>query len=90
MRLHGSTSSGVCLGGISNRGFNTVSNKWKEATGKAKFVGDDSIAMLKVSFFCPFYGGYNVIAIDSEYRYSLVCGSSFDYLWILSREKKDP
>jgi apolipoprotein D and lipocalin family protein len=33
--------------------------------GKAKFVGDDNIAMLKVSFFGPFYAGYNVIAIDA-------------------------
>ncbi len=75
---------------VINRGFNTVSNEWKEAIGKAKFVGNDSIAMLKVSFFGPFYGGYNVIAIDSEYKYSLVCGNSLDYLWILSREKTIP
>lgn len=75
---------------VLNRGFNTVSNEWKEAKGKAKFVNEDSIAMLKVSFFGPFYGGYNVIAIDEEYKYSLVCGNSFDYLWILSREKTIP
>lgn len=71
---------------VINRGFDTVNRKWKEAIGKAKFVGQDSVAMLKVSFFGPFYGGYNVIAIDSEYKYSLVCGNSLDYLWILSRE----
>lgn len=75
---------------VVNRGYNTVSNKWKEAIGKAKFVDQDTIAMLKVSFFRPFYAGYNVIAIDSEYRYSLVCGNSLKYLWILSREKTIP
>jgi len=75
---------------VVNRGYNTVSNEWKEATGKAKFVDQDSIAMLKVSFFGPFYAGYNVIAIDSAYRYSLVCGNSLEYLWILSREKTIP
>ena len=75
---------------VVNRGYNTVSNEWKEATGKAKFVGADSIAMLKVSFFGPFYGGYNLIAIDPEYKYSLVCGSSMGYLWILSREISIP
>lgn len=75
---------------VLNRGFNIVSNEWKEAKGKAKFVKEDSIAMLKVSFFGPFYGGYNVIAIDEAYKYALVCGNSFDYLWILSREKTIP
>lgn len=75
---------------VLNRGFNTVSQEWKQVEGKAKFVGADSIAMLKVSFFGPFYAGYNVIAIDPEYRYSLVCGSSLDYLWILSREESIP
>lgn len=35
--------------------------------------------------FGPFYGGYNVIALDREYRHALVCGPDRDYLWILSR-----
>ena len=38
-----------------------------------------------MSFFGPFYGGYNVIAPDREYRHALVCGPDRDYLWILSR-----
>jgi apolipoprotein D and lipocalin family protein len=29
----------------------------------------------------------NVTAIDAEYRYAMVCGASFEYIWILSREK---
>ena len=46
--------------------------------------------MLKVSFFGPFYAGYNVIAIDDEYKYALVAGQSLKYLWILSRETSVP
>lgn len=75
---------------VVNRGYDTLNSKWKEATGKARFTGSDSVAMLKVSFFGPFYGGYNVIALDSAYRYALVCGNNLDYLWILSREKSIP
>lgn len=75
---------------VVNRGYDFVQKKWKQAIGKAKFLEDDQIAMLKVSFFGPFYGGYNVIAIDPEYKYALVAGSSFKYLWILSREKTIP
>ncbi len=75
---------------VLNKGYNTKTNKWKSATGKAKFVKEDTIAMLKVSFFGPFYAGYNVIAIDPDYKYALVAGSSVKYLWILSREKSIP
>lgn len=75
---------------VRNRGFNYVKKEWTEAIGKAKFVGNDNVAMLKVSFFGPFYGGYNVIALDENYQYALIAGDSLDYLWILSREKSIP
>lgn len=75
---------------VDNKGYNTKKGKWEQAIGKAKFVGSDSIGMLKVSFFGPFYAGYNVIALDSNYRYALVGGESFNYLWILSRETTIP
>ena len=35
---------------VVNRGYDTLTNKWKSATGKAKFVKDENVAMLKVSF----------------------------------------
>ena len=55
----------------------------KEITGIAKTT--DNPALLRVSFFKPFYSDYRVLYIDADYQYALVgCGSS-DYLWILSR-----
>lgn len=75
---------------VVNRGYNTKTNEWDQAEAKAKFVGDDDVAMLKVSFFGPFYSGYNVIAIDPEYNYALVAGASLKYLWILAREPRMP
>jgi apolipoprotein D and lipocalin family protein len=75
---------------VINRGYNYEKKKWEEATGVAKFVGESDVAMLKVSFFRPFYGGYNVIAIDNDYKYALVCGNKLSYLWILSRETTIP
>jgi apolipoprotein D and lipocalin family protein len=45
---------------------------------------------IKVSFFGPFYSGYNVIAIDDNYQYALVAGQDLDYLWILSRSIEIP
>ena len=75
---------------VLNRGFNKAENQWKESVGKAKPVGEADEARLKVSFFGPFYSGYNVIAIDPDYRYALVAGDNLKYLWLLSREKTMP
>lgn len=71
---------------VVNSGFDADAGKRQQAIGKAYFVGDSDVGQLKVSFFGPFYGGYNIIALDKEtYQYSLVAGPSRDYLWILSR-----
>ena len=75
---------------VENAGYNYKKNVWKKAIGKAKFVGKEDVAMLKVSFFGPFYGGYNVIALDKDYKYALIAGGDLGYLWILSREKSIP
>ncbi|MDO6439594.1 lipocalin family protein [Cyclobacterium sp. 1_MG-2023] len=75
---------------VDNRGYNTKKEEWTQAIGKAKFVEDEDVAKLKVSFFGPFYSGYNVIAIDKDYQYALVAGKSLKYLWILSRETDIP
>lgn len=75
---------------VVNRGFNTKKEEWTQAMGKAKFVGDENVGMLKVSFFGPFYSGYNVIAVDQNYKYALVAGKSLKYLWILSRDTDIP
>jgi apolipoprotein D and lipocalin family protein len=75
-------------GGIKviNRGYDPVKQEWKEAEGKAYFVETPDIGKLKVSFFGPFYGGYNIIELDkSYYNYAMVVGPDKSYLWILSR-----
>jgi apolipoprotein D and lipocalin family protein len=76
-------------GGISvtNRGFDAAKGRWRESQGVARFTADASVASLKVSFFRPFWGGYNVLALDRDgYRWVMVAGPSRSYLWILSRE----
>ena len=75
---------------VVNRGFNYIKNEYVAATGKVKFAGDSNEGKLKVSFFGPFYSGYNIIALDSDYKYALVAGKSLKYLWLLSREKAMP
>ena len=75
-------------GGITvlNRGYNEKTGEWKQIEGRARFIGDETVGSLKVSFFGPFYGGYHVIALDQEsYSYAMVAGPNRSYLWILSR-----
>jgi len=79
-------------GGIDvlNRGFDTAKGEWKEAQGRAKFSGAPGTAMLKVSFFGPFFGGYNVLDLDPDYQIALVSGPTREYLWILARHPDPP
>ena len=75
---------------VLNKGYNKEEQEWKSAEGKAKFRGEPTVAALKVSFFGPFYSGYNVLALDKDYQYALVAGKDLDFLWILSRERTIP
>ncbi|MGB5986379.1 MAG: lipocalin family protein [Desulfobacterales bacterium] len=71
---------------VENRGYNTETGQWKSVQGKARFIGDETMGSIKVSFFGPFYGGYHIIDLDQkDYQYAMVVGPSRDYFWILSR-----
>jgi apolipoprotein D and lipocalin family protein len=71
---------------VINRGFDPGKGEWREAKGVARFQGASDVGSLEVSFFGPFYGGYNVLVLDAGYRYALVAGANRDYLWILARD----
>lgn len=58
----------------------------EEAEGIGKLT--DTPALLRVSFFGPFYSDYRVMMLDSAYQYALIGSGSDDYLWILSRTPK--
>ena len=70
-------------GGINviNKGYNPDGRCGRKRKGKPISPATRRAA-LKV-FFGPFYGGYNVIALDREYRHALV-------LWSGSRLPVDP
>jgi len=59
----------------------------KEALGIATISQKDCTGRLKVSFFWPIKGEYNIIHLDQEnYQYAVVTSSKMSYLWILNRE----
>ncbi|MDP1664515.1 MAG: lipocalin family protein [Methylobacter sp.] len=76
---------------VLNKGWDTKAGEWQQAQGKAYFVEQADKGRLKVSFFGPFYGGYNIIELDKkDYAYSMVTGPDRSYFWILSRTKQLP
>jgi len=55
-------------------------------TGTAWVPDPNEPARLRVSFFPLISSQYNIIALDEEnYTYAMVTGSSYNFLWILSR-----
>jgi apolipoprotein D and lipocalin family protein len=72
---------------VINTGYNQQDGEWDRAEGKAYFVDSPDIGRLKVAFYGPLYGAYNIVALDEEhYTYSLVISSNTSYLWILARQ----
>lgn len=70
---------------VLNRGYSADTDEWKEAEGKAYFVGAEDTGHLKVSFFGPFYGSYVIFDLDSDYQNAYIGSYNTDYLWFLSR-----
>jgi apolipoprotein D and lipocalin family protein len=73
---------------VVNKGFDTKTGKWQASEAKAYFLETPDIGRLKVSFFGPFYGSYNIIELDeTDYSWAMVTGPSTHFLWILARDK---
>ena len=71
---------------VINSGYNAAESRRSSAEGRAYFIDNPDVGRLKVSFFGPFYGAYNIIALDKvAYQYVMIAGNTTDYLWILAR-----
>jgi apolipoprotein D and lipocalin family protein len=72
---------------VINSGYDAKKKERVVAEGRAYFITTPDQGKLKVSFFWPFYGGYNIIALDKVgYEYVMIAGPDRDYLWIMSRK----
>jgi apolipoprotein D and lipocalin family protein len=76
--------------GLRDDGRVSVRNRCVRDGGESAIEGvawatDESNARLRVRFFWPFAGDYQVIALDPDYRWAVVGHPNRGYLWILSR-----
>ena len=71
---------------VTNTGIKEGKNK--TSNGKAKTT--DTPALLRVSFFGPFYSDYRVMMLDANYQWALIGSKSAKYLWMLSRTPELP
>jgi apolipoprotein D and lipocalin family protein len=63
----------------------SLDGREKSIRGVARVVDPDTNASLKVTFFWPFEGDYDIMMLDDEYRWAVVGEPRRRYLWILSR-----
>lgn len=80
---------------VTDKGYVEVLNKCNKkspqgrlakAHGKAYVVDTTTNARLKVTFFKPFYGDYNIIDLAPDYSYAVVGTVNRNYMWVLSRK----
>lgn len=71
---------------VQNRGKKAGATEFKEANGRAWVPDTTQTGRLKVSFFGPFAGDYQIMELSPDYQYVLIGAPSKDYLWILSRQ----
>jgi apolipoprotein D and lipocalin family protein len=72
---------------VINTGYSQKDDEWERAEGRAYFVDKPDTGRLKVAFFGPFYGAYNIVALDKEqYSHAMVISANTSYLWILARQ----
>ena len=62
-------------------------SKIKKSEGTAWVPDINDPGKIKVSFFWPFAGDYQIMYLNEDYKYALVGSPTLDYLWILSRSK---
>lgn len=72
---------------VLNQCYDDKATLINQAHGHA-YATDASNAKLRVSFFWPFYGDYQIIMLADDYRFSVVGEPSRNYLWILSRTQE--
>ncbi|WP_159915805.1 lipocalin family protein [Pantoea sp. 18069] len=67
------------------RGLDPARKQWTKRESLAQPVGAAHQGALKVSTQGAISSDYNVVALDTDYRWALVLGANTDRAWVLSR-----
>lgn len=68
----------------------TLDGPEKTWEGTAEVIDQASHATWKVSFIWPISSTYKILALDPNYRWSVVSDGKAKLLWVLSRERRLP
>ena len=75
---------------VLTRAFNAEKNKRLRLQERSNLNGCRNAWSIGSCLFLPIFLDYNILDIDDDYKYALVSGSGFSYLWLLSRENSMP
>ncbi len=70
---------------VVNTCVNEETGKVDKVDGKAFPVEGTANSKLKVQFFWPFKGDYQIIALEKNYQYAMVGSPDREALWIIAR-----
>lgn len=70
-------------------GIDEKTKKVKKYKGDAKFVWNKNIGAMEAKIYNS-YMPYNVVKVDSNYKYALIYGEDRKQIWFLSRTKNMP
>ena len=73
---------------VINKGVDSRTGEIKEIRGIGYIDDNLEVGDFEVSFFMPFYPHYRILYLDENYQNAVIGGDSYDYLWILSRERE--
>lgn len=75
---------------IDTKAYNSDTKKYVNIKMDAKFIYNQRIGALECKYPTTGYGPYNIVKVDSNYKYALVYGQDTKEIWFLSRNKTMP
>lgn len=72
------------------KAYNESTKKMVGSKTTAKFVYNNSAGALRSNYFSKTFSPYNIVKVDSNYKYALVYGKDTKEIWFLSRTRTMP
>ena len=71
-------------------GYDRGRGQFRKLEAHMVFRGSPDVGAFNISYRKPFYRGYNIVALDPDYRHALVVGNTLNEAWVISRDLEVP